>query len=154
MSGNRSTGRRDSEIPPSRMTTPLSIIIMTGRWMANRGMLIPCSGRGSGYRRTRPLIATLAAALAVAAGSASTPAPTTAAAPTALTEEHDPVAFAQRRGSGGNHTHAFVNACRNFNFFRIRHAERDRLEFGHVTLARHIDAFLSLRVTDAVRSHD
>ena len=40
MSGSRSTGSRDSEMPPSRMTMQLIIAIMTGRWIANRGMLI------------------------------------------------------------------------------------------------------------------
>src|SRR5689334_660713 len=100
-------------------------------------------------------MATLAAALAVTAGSAPTTASTTAAiaipaAPTALTKEHDPVALAKCRGPGGNHAHAFIHACRDFNLFRIRHAERDRLELGHVALAWHIHAFLSLRVNNGV----
>jgi hypothetical protein len=38
VSGIRSTGRRVNEMPPSRMMTMEIMNIVTGRWMANRGI--------------------------------------------------------------------------------------------------------------------
>src|SRR6185369_16302079 len=117
--------------------------------MANRGMLIPCSGRGSGYSRTLRLIPTLpAAATATAAATSVT------AASAALTEEHDSVAFTKRGGSRRNHAHAFGCTRRDFNLLGIRHAKRDGLELGHVAFARHIHALLAPGVDHRIGRHD
>ena len=84
ISGIRSTGSRLSEITPSSVMTPLIMNIVTGRWIAKRGMLIqapnllPCGG----------LAATPSAATACRCGCA--------AAFAAVTRQHDAVAVAQR----------------------------------------------------------
>ena len=124
MSGSRSTGRRVSEMPPIRMMIALIIVIMTGRSIAKRGMLMlgsstldastddyslpsvtrpaPGPARTAGRRRScaggdrlrRGRRASLASASAAGRAALATRPALSGA------RQQNPVAVAQRRGAG------------------------------------------------------
>src|SRR5260221_4497275 len=119
-------------------------------------MLISCSLTTS-FRQAQALLRArrpaATPALSLSLASAVATAAATVSAAVVLSQQYDPVAFAQRRRAGRDHPHAFRHARRDFDLAGVRHAEYHRLEFRDIAITGHVHALLAGRIDDRVGRH-